>query len=42
MLGDQQTVQQNTPDNTSVGAMEVPDTTLEQEALKAHHLLIGQ
>ncbi|MGM0935379.1 MAG: hypothetical protein ACQEWL_01975 [Pseudomonadota bacterium] len=34
VLGDQQTVQQNTPDNTSVGAMEVPDTTLEQEALK--------
>lgn len=34
VLGEQQTIQQNTPDNTSIGAMEVPDTTLEQETLK--------
>ncbi|WOC01666.1 MULTISPECIES: hypothetical protein [unclassified Providencia] len=34
VLGEQLTVQQNTPNNTSVGAMEVPDTTLEQETLK--------
>lgn len=38
ILGEQQTAQQNIPnnipENSSVGAMEVPDTTLEQEALK--------
>lgn len=38
VLGEQQTAQQNIPnnipENSSVGAMEVPTTTLEQEAMK--------
>lgn len=34
LIGEQQSGQQNIPDNSSVGAMEVPSTTLEQETLK--------
>lgn len=34
LIGEQQSGQQNIPDNSSVGAMEVPNTTLEQETLK--------